>query len=71
MSEWRPIESAPPPRVLIVGADHNRGYWAIGCINAHGEFEETDKDGSPRGVGFYPTHWMPLPSPPHIVSEEE
>lgn len=60
---WRPFSTAPA-RTMIVAADHGREYWAIGCINAAGEFEQVDRIGSPLGIGFYPTHWMPLPPPP-------
>lgn len=67
---WRPIESAPK-RTLMVAADHVREYLAIGCINAYGEFEEADKTGSPRGTGFYPTHWMPLPQLPVDRREDQ
>lgn len=63
---WRPIESAPS-RVLMVGADHAQGYRAIGMVNANGEFEEADRHGKPNGVGFYPTHWMPLPDTPIVT----
>jgi hypothetical protein len=59
---WRGIENAPA-RTLIVAADHVRKYYAVGRMNAHGEFEQTDKSGVPMGIGFYPTHWLPLPRP--------
>ncbi len=61
---WRTFDTAPK-RSLIVAADFVREYWAVGCINAQGEFEQTTKEGRPTGTGFYPTHWMPLwPAPP-------
>ena len=63
MSEWQPIETAPIDRpILATSAIY--GQWAIVEANEFAEWECLSFELSPMGVGFYPTHWMPLPPPP-------
>jgi hypothetical protein len=60
-SGWRPIESAPPETVVLVGGNC---YAAIGRrhLAACGTYVWK----TPGGAYFMndPTHWMPLPEPP-------
>ena len=79
MSEWKPIETAPKdgeavllykPNERMVGEYILTGYW--------GEWPEEEECWLPSGGGGplgyhskvtgtpqgYPTHWMPLPTPP-------
>jgi hypothetical protein len=62
---WQPIETAPEMRALLLYHE----YYSHGCIR-HGY---RDRDGMWVGVnangtgaflGFDPTHWMHLPTPP-------
>lgn len=60
--QWQPIETAPKttkPIWLAVPGTMRIGYWS----------EERWRDFygvSPRfDVLFTPTHWMPIPEPPH------
>lgn len=75
--EWRPIETAPkdghillafPLRGVIRGiwrsdqdAKKPRPYWSHDCERIFG-VNATRND--------QPTHWMPLPDPPEIRSQE-
>jgi len=65
-SDWQPIETAPgdetiliyvPPFAPMQGTRSGRfGTWMIGARSIFG------RDLAP---GMEPTHWMPLPEPPH------
>jgi hypothetical protein len=67
MREWQPIETAPKDESVL-------GYlpgWGIeiGAINSDDEDDvywvDNPEDGFLYpGEPFFPTHWMPLPSPP-------
>jgi len=80
-AEWKPIETAPKsgdpillykPDERMVGEYIIVGYWGewpgkgecwIACDGKpQGYFSEVSQ--SRQG---YPTHWMPLPSPPQLV----
>jgi hypothetical protein len=63
-SAWGPIETAPKDGTRFLGCDASRRYLALGYFDALGEFDEVDRSGSATGIGFYPTHWQPLPEPP-------
>lgn len=62
LPQWKPIESAPRDRSVIVGGDdlscqahwHEDGGWYVA------NNDPTDAWGGP----IYPTHWMELPEPP-------
>lgn len=60
---WMPIEAAPKNYKPIWGCDLKRGYEAKVLHNGT-EWECVSHDGFPMGVGFYPTHWQPLPDLP-------
>lgn len=62
-SEWKLIETAPKHFKPILGCDPSKGYEAIVVHNGR-EWECLSFDSYPMGIGFYPTHWMPLPEPP-------
>jgi len=51
-SEWQPIETAPKDQEILVWA-HGIGQWVS-------KFAWWD-----CGAHRKPTHWMPLPEPPH------
>jgi len=66
--DWRPIETAPKDGTTI---------WACHWRMAHrgmlsfweGRWQLVDElENLPKGYGFEPTHWMPLPEPP--ISQE-
>lgn len=59
---WQPMESAPKDTV-IWACDPSRGYESK--VISHGpEWMCIDWRGFAMNIGFYPTHWMPLPEPP-------
>lgn len=80
MAEWRPIESAPKDGtevlLFIPGRRAELGWWYESQEYAYGKLKrKTEKwmwgsgmqgilsmtgDAPPE-----PTHWMPLPEPPH------
>ena len=86
MSEWQPIETAPEAVPILVnapGADRGRDscevvvivrvdgelhYWTNGGPNAGSNmwFCGDASVADPR----FPTHWMPLPSPPTTDRQE-
>lgn len=81
MSEWQKIETAPKVGVpvLVVANCVPRHYGEetvqIGPT-VYLALNENDADGWKLADGSGPiyltnvTHWMPLPSPPHPLSEE-
>ena len=60
---WFPIETAPKHYKPIHAINVEHGYEAIVAHNGT-EWECISFDSFPMGVGFYPTHWQPLPKPP-------
>lgn len=62
-TEWRDIESAPNaadggPPILVIGGVRKRASIEV----ADGLWWRGERD---RGSRMAPTHWMPLPEPPH------
>lgn len=63
MNEWQPIETAPDDGCdILLGGAYINGHWdvQIGFWAAHRK-----PDGWPIVGENGPTHWMPLPPPPH------
>ena len=69
---WQPISSAPKVNgTQILGYLRSNPMWAgewptkhVVLVYDNGEwFAETDYHGNCES--FHPTHWMPLPEPPH------
>lgn len=61
--DWQPIETAPRHYKPILACNPEKGHEAI-VVHNGAEWELLSHDGFPMGIGFYPTHWMPLPKPP-------
>lgn len=57
---WQPIETAPKDGTEILTCDKGLGF----SVRYWGENEDGDNVWLPRIRGVFPTHWMPLPSPP-------
>lgn len=68
MSEWKPIESAPKDKSILLATKNS--FVPIFCgIKRYGTLGEPQQnefawrcDSSGRFAN--PTHWMPLPEPP-------
>jgi len=61
---WIPIADAPMDGVTIFGAHWQTGQRGMVHWNGN-EWEMTDGlTNRPMGIGFYPTHWFPLPDQP-------
>jgi hypothetical protein len=63
MSEWQPIETAPKDGSQLLGwanGDYATFRWTGGYFNliVAGTFAED--------AAWWPTHWMPLPTPPSV-----
>jgi hypothetical protein len=64
-NRWQPIDTAPRDGTTIFAADWKEGQRGMVHFNAQGEWEMVDGlHNQPMGIGFYPTHWMPLPKSP-------
>jgi hypothetical protein len=62
---WRPIETAPKDGTIIYGENGKFGQRGLVHFNSQGEWEMVNGlTNMPIGIGFYPTHWQPLPTPP-------
>lgn len=62
MTIWRTIESAPRDGKTIFAASQLMGQRGMVHFNEQGEWEMVDGlTNLPMGIGFYPTHWFPLP----------
>ncbi len=65
--EWQPIETAPRDATHVLGyadGEMTTVYWTTWggwSLVAPGGYAEEDD--------WEPTHWMPLPAPPHISHE--
>ena len=61
---WRSdMENAPRHYKPILACDIENGHEGI-VVHNGSEWECLSFNSFPMGVGFYPTHWMPLPTPP-------
>lgn len=61
MNKWQPIETAPMATWILV--------WAPSSIVRSAALCQIDgrkwwTEGRSGELGFWPTHWMPLPEPP-------
>jgi hypothetical protein len=77
VTDWQPIETAPkgddpkdadgPPIILWQkGWPHGyEGYWY-----AYGQAWWPANEDSEYGYELYPSHWMPLPTPPNKDVEQ-
>lgn len=57
---WLPIETAPKDGTSILAYHENHGYVGI-VVFKDNEWELVDVANQPVGIGFYPTHWSPIP----------
>lgn len=64
MSEWQPIATAPKDGTVIWGCDAVRGYDGKVVYTQSHEWMCVGFNQFGMDIGFYPTHWMPLPKPP-------
>ena len=68
--EWQKIESAPRDGTHIFGIDEDinqHGFYNQGVVMFNnGEWESLFHYGLGMDIGFYPTHWQPLPLTPTI-----
>jgi hypothetical protein len=65
MNEWQSIDTAPRDgntAILAISVPHQQAGLVV--YNKQGEWEALSVGGTPLGVGFYPTHWLPIPRPP-------
>lgn len=63
MSEWQPIETAPKDEWILVFGTHTRSLCPVLTVRWDGDEWQSGDDGYRPYV--VPTHWMPLPEPPH------
>jgi hypothetical protein len=64
VTNWKPIETAPIDGTTVFATNWRLGQRGMVSFNGS-EWEMVDGlTNQPMGVGFYPTHWMPLPEPP-------
>jgi hypothetical protein len=68
MGEWRPIQTAPKDRSILLHTAYGLTYcgrWRSGTI---GEPQEAVVAWRCDSSGRFatPTHWMPLPAPPPV-----
>jgi hypothetical protein len=63
--EWRPIETAPKNKVILISLRRKHGSRVVLRACWYGE-NELDPAESEHGEGLRgdPTHWQPLPPPP-------
>lgn len=69
--EWRPVESAPPQKVILLWAltDSETGNWKMAtghwCPGFRDEPGQWEWGGHRlQSYSVQPTHWLPLPLPP-------
>ncbi len=59
---WRMMETAPRDRPIVGRSEEIRAV-AMEWDATHGIWFR-DNPGAKRKVSIFPTHWMPLPTPP-------
>lgn len=65
MDEWKLIETAPRDGTTVFAQNWQTAQRGMVHFNGQGEWEMVDGlTNMPMGIGFYPTHWMPLPKQP-------
>jgi hypothetical protein len=73
---WRPIESAPKDGTPVLVVENIDGRQVVGeayCCHDDESFywaQESPHD-YPEPDKIFPTHWMPLPSPPVRASSQD
>lgn len=60
---WLPIEIHNGGDAPVLVCDNKRGYVSVGRF-IKPEWECTDYRGTLMGLGFYPTHYIPLQEMP-------
>lgn len=73
MSDWQPIDTAPKDGTTIFGANWKLGQRGLVHMNHQGEWEMVNGlTNMPMGIGFYPTHWMPMSEvPAPLIAEKD
>jgi hypothetical protein len=62
---WQPISDAPRDGTTVFATNWKMGQRGMVSFNGH-EWEMVDGlTNLPMDIGFYPTHWMPLPPQPN------
>jgi hypothetical protein len=64
MDNWTRIKDGPRQEPLLFRTYARRGEAAVGIINALGEICVL---WGQDGIGFTPTHCMPIPQLPHVA----
>jgi len=64
--KWQDIKTAPKNGYPIYAIDNKSHLNGKVCF-VNGDWEQINVHGECMGIGFYPTHWMPLPQ----TSEKE
>ena len=61
--EWQRIDTAPKDGTVILAYCPDDGIVTVQYFTVNKQWGQiSDSD---RLTAFYPTHWMPLPEPPH------
>jgi len=69
MSEWRPIETHDGSSDEVIGGSATEN-WSC-AMERHGDVWRCSNNPPTDAWGrdIYPTHWMPLPSPPSATEK--
>ena len=67
--QWQPIETAPKDGVEILGFDSKNKTYHVTIYDGY-SWHNPDNHYYSEALGFYPTHWMPLPTPPKGHDDE-
>lgn len=66
-SVWLPIASAPRDGTKILATDFDKNTALV--VYEGVEWECVSHNDYRMGIGFYPTHWMPIPPNPNTAGE--